>query len=120
MSNVATGPDSTIGDSVTTPRPVVLRLALRAAAIWLTARVALLTIPLTHHTPSDLVVFLIVIVVLVHVDVRYKRENLWYANLGISPLAVSVVALTVVLVAEAALSYAFATWLPDFRLMPEL
>ena len=91
-------------------------LGLRAAAIWVGVRVmvalfgSLAGIPLLPSALRDVMVIVLVVAALAAVELRRRRELLFFANLGMAPATLVVLGGACALLLELALVAAKAVW----------
>lgn len=96
--------------------PFTAALALRAAVIWIGVRItvalfgSLAGIPLLPSALRDVVVIVLLVSVLAAIELRRRRELLFFANLGIAPGTLLVLGGAVPLLLELSLMAAKAVW----------
>ncbi|MGK2933884.1 MAG: hypothetical protein ACSLFE_01400 [Gemmatimonadaceae bacterium] len=91
-------------------------LGLRAAGIWAGVRTmvalfgSLAGIPLFPSAPRDVILIVLVVAALAALELRRRRELLFFANLGIAPEALMAFGGAIALLLELALVAAKAVW----------
>ena len=97
---------------------ITLRIVRNAAVVWLTSRVAIAMVPIIKLSPAATLVFLSLVLVLIWLDMMRTWERLLFANLSVSPVRLTAIALVVVSVLELGFATALATWLPGAPIGP--
>jgi len=90
------------------PLPVARRLVRTAALVWLAARLLGAVLGVMVLTPVAAAAFAGVVLLLTWLDLSGTRERILYANLGIHPVAISAIVLTVVASLEVLVGLAIA------------
>lgn len=82
------------------PGPLVRRLVLTAAATWMAVRLALGMLGYVQVTLIGAAGVAVATLVVARLDLRRNDEVLLYANLGVSPVPVGLLVVTVALTLE--------------------
>jgi len=94
------------------PAPVVRRLCVSTAALWLATRMAMGAVGILRVSVPGAGGVAAVVLALAWLDLRRNDEVLLYANLGISGLAISLIVVVVSLTLEAVVAPPLLSVLP--------
>ena len=100
---------------MTLPRPLLLRLVLTSAVMWLIVRVAGGALGIVKMSPHEVAVIAGLVLALVWIDIRAFRERILLGNLALSPLRISAIILVTTLVLEAVLIVSIGSRIQGLR-----
>lgn len=95
------------------PRPVVFRVARTSTFVWLVARAGMALLGVLVLGPLGRALFIGLVLWLTWFDIRATSERVLYADLGISPLGISLITILVAGSLEAAVAVSLQVFLPD-------
>jgi hypothetical protein len=95
------------------PRPIALRVIRFAVFTWAVVRLTAMVIGIVGQPPVGTLLFSALVLALMWLDIRRRKERILYANLGIRPVMISIVVVVVAIVLETTLWMTIAAFAPD-------